>query len=214
MTMTYHRSTINRLFCACLGLICACLPTSAVVNAAEHVVVPKTVGATEVLEKVKDEVIEPKNQGTQSDLFVLTAQAAVIQLKPGTENEYILQLKYLETPLTYFTDRPDRVAGTMNVDELLEMWKANKLNTKDNQPNVSVVGYSRFVDKAQIYVFKVMQPVYNEKTRTLTFDGTIIGDNIPSKTKKTILDHTSVYIDDIHWHGNKFIPHERHHHER
>ena len=76
------------------------------------------------------------SSGSPSFLFVLSAQS-------GGLKDAVLTLR--GTPaVVYFSDRPDRIAGHMRVEEFIALWDKGPESFKDDPPNATL---SVFQDK-------------------------------------------------------------------
>lgn len=140
-----------------------------------------------------------------ANLFVMTAPSA--QLKPiaNTRHQYELTLKGMQPQVTYFTDKPERKTGKTTMAEFLNIWQANALNNRNNQPNVSLVTYARLNQAPLVYVFEIHNPHYDVHTGNMQFTALAIGDHKPT-IQNHQLNQASLFIDDIQWNGNKFKP--------
>lgn len=142
-----------------------------------------------------------------NNLFVMTAPQAQIMPLAQHKDTYQIKLSGLQPMVTYFSDRPQRFAGTTSIDEFLKIWQDNKLNTHRNRPNVSLVSYSPGENSAKVYVFELKQPKFDAKTGSIAFNAKAIGESKPAANRTTELQQASLFVDDIGWHGNKFKPH-------
>ncbi|MBM3184132.1 MAG: hypothetical protein FJZ64_02370 [Chlamydiae bacterium] len=106
-----------------------------------------------------------------SYLFVLNAKAGKLNAQAGT-----LVLTDVSKSVFFFTDRPNRRAGKMPMNDFLSAWTQGSDSFKKDHPNASVVGLlstkdAPFTDIAVI----LSRPNYNSARSTLTFSVAPVG---------------------------------------
>lgn len=116
--------------------------------------------------------ITKTNSNQPEFLFVQTAGSAIVSAVPNKKNTYILILKNVNPYVTYFTERPNRIAGLMPLEEFLKYWQEGKNNFSKNIPNASLVAYhkKKFKGKQLVqHVIELTAPTYNANKKTVTY---------------------------------------------
>jgi len=88
----------------------------------------------------------------------------------GNKNKFVFKIKDVSDRVTWFTDIPDREAGSENVQELINGWE--DFFPDGNNPNAAL----EFDDnngKSDVVVFEMSKPVYSSKRDTLKFKAKI-----------------------------------------
>ena len=88
----------------------------------------------------------------------------------GNKNKFVFKIKDVSDRVTWFTDIPDREAGSENVEELINGWE--DFFPDGNNPNAAL----EFDDnngKSDVVVFEMSKPVYSSKRDTLKFKAKI-----------------------------------------
>jgi len=87
------------------------------------------------------------------------------RFKPLGNSKFKVSLKGVDSKLTWFTDRPDREAGSVSFDDLISQWDNGFAG---DAPNSALL----FKDENRnndTVVFEQSKPRYNEKKKKLTF---------------------------------------------
>ncbi|MGE3920714.1 MAG: hypothetical protein AB7F64_07225 [Gammaproteobacteria bacterium] len=107
-------------------------------------------------------------------MFVQTAGKVSIQPLAGHKNTYTITLRQMNPYVTYFSNRPYRVAGMLTVQNFINRWNQGKgpANFNQNPPNASLVALkSKFLEKSQSinFALEVSHPQYNRAQQSLTY---------------------------------------------
>lgn len=106
----------------------------------------------------------------QEFLFVQTAEAGRWEPKPGESGTYLLTLTGAASQTIYFSDRPERIVGTVPVDQFLDVLGF----TPANPPNAALVtGHG---DDEEVLVIELLAPAYDPGTDTLTYEARVLED--------------------------------------
>ena len=108
-------------------------------------------------------------------LFVQTAQMGSFVPKPGEDGVYQVTLAGASAQTVYFSDRPERIVGTVPTVQFLDGLGF----TPDSPPNAALV--SQTEEGEEIVVVELLNPIYTEDfgpegTVTLTYDVKILAD--------------------------------------
>jgi len=106
-----------------------------------------------------------------SILFSQTAKSAAIKANVARPGWHLLTLNNVNKQTIWFSDRPQRSAGTLPTEKYVANWKKGANNFKMNNPNASLI---IFKDKHGLLaeehaVIQLSQPQYDTKTNTLTY---------------------------------------------
>ena len=118
----------------------------------------------------------PGAEGDQTFfLFVQTFRAGTMVAKEGEDGAYILTLTGGPAQTIYFSDRPERIVGTMPTHQFLETLGF----PPDNPPNAALVAQTD--EGEDIVVVELLNPVYTEgfgpdQGATLTYDVRVLAD--------------------------------------
>ena len=102
-------------------------------------------------------------------LFSLHGKRGIVKER-GNKNKFVFKIKDVSDRVTWFTDIPDREAGSENVEELINGWE--DFFPDGNNPNAAL----EFDDnngKSDVVVFEMSKPVYSSKRDTLKFKAKI-----------------------------------------
>ena len=117
---------------------------------------------------------------TESRLFVKLAQEATLA-------DGVLTLHDVDRSVLWFTDRPFRDSGSMDIAHLIEAWHDGDDSFAENPPNAVLSGMSADGEVAIVVV--LMTPRYEDST--LSFHFSAISDDIPDR-----LSNVALMIDD------------------
>lgn len=101
--------------------------------------------------------------------LLFTASGASGRFKKLSANRYKIVLRGIDELLTWFTDRPERDAGSISFDSLISQWDSG---FGEIPPNSALV----FKDKDGVrdtVVFEQSKPRYNSEKKKLTFNAKI-----------------------------------------
>lgn len=107
-------------------------------------------------------------------LFVQLADRGTWTPKPGEDGVYLLTLSELGEQTLYFSDRPDRIVGTVPTDQFLDSLGF----TPENPPNAAVV-VTTPAGERDVLVVELFDPVYtrtfgDEGEETLTYEASVL----------------------------------------
>ncbi len=126
-------------------------------------------------------------------LFVLAA-------KKGTFKKGRLVLHDIASQVVYFSDRPNRIAGNMNIAEFIEMWDSGDDSFKKDPPNAAL----SIVERGGINtpVIEISDPKV-EDGHSLSFKTKVLTGKVPRS-----MGPTSVFVDTVvvHHVGRRFRP--------
>lgn len=134
-------------------------------------------------------------------MFVQTAENGTFSAIPGKDS-YKLVLKGVTPQTVYFSDRPERIAGSVNNRDFLSAIGFGKLNP----PNAAIVLTEPKSKDSDVIVVTLENPVYNESTKTLTYEAKPLKDikgtklafwgNKSDKQLPSTFSKVSIFIDD------------------
>jgi len=131
-------------------------------------------------------------------LFTQTAEYAVFTPLKNKKNWYRLTLNNIHNKTIWFTDRPDRQAGVLSTQKFVNLWSKGKDSFQKNNPNgslVSLVDNMKGMNLNKVGVFRLATPIYNSKTKTLSYDVYSLYSTVPQKTSKEGLHEVALFID-------------------
>ena len=136
-------------------------------------------------------------KANQNYLMVQSAQTADIKQNQNS-NTYTVTLENVSPYVSYFSERPDRKAGTMHIDEFLKLWThQGKDSFSANPPNADLHATQIMSSSEAInFPIELTNPVYNHESKTLSYTAT------PLKGSKLIPDlakvqHVLLFIDQV-----------------
>ena len=104
-------------------------------------------------------------------LFVQPFSAGTWKPKDGEAGTFTLTLTGPAASTVYFSDRPERIFGTLPTHQFLETLGF----TPDNPPNAALVARSESGEE-DVVVIELFNPVYDETNGTLTYDAKLLAD--------------------------------------
>lgn len=134
-------------------------------------------------------------------MFVQVAQSGGITPKPGEDGVYQVTLDGAFAQTVYFSDRPDRIVGSVAMDQFIEGLGFSP----ENPPNAAIVTQT---DQGEdVLVVELLNPVWDESGGTLTYDVRVLDDyqgqgladlaaQQSDDTLPETLGETSLFIDD------------------
>ena len=145
---------------------------------------------------------QAKQVDTLKVMFVQNAKSASITPIKNQKQKYKLTLKGLPKNISYFSDRPRRVAGLMPMAKYLEVWNQNTPNSyKSNPPNVAI----ETAKLTKSIIGSLSAPKYDAKHHSMTYTLTVI--NKPLKlADSNNMGPVSLFIDPtmVHWNPGGF----------
>jgi hypothetical protein len=127
-------------------------------------------------------------------LFTQTAPSATIS--PDKEkNWYILTLNNVNPDVLWFSNRPVRMSGNINVAEFIKYWKdpTDQQNFVKDHPNADLIGTSGNTKVRG--VFMLTKPNYDPQQQTLSYRVYHISGAGNFNKNVTSLQHVALFID-------------------
>ncbi len=90
-------------------------------------------------------------------LYVISSQAAKVEKK---NNAVYLELK--KPAITYFSDRPVREAGVVDLNNFIQLWGQGANSFKSDNPNAYIVGLKTSVEPKQSQVVELSHPKFHK----------------------------------------------------
>lgn len=106
-------------------------------------------------------------------LFVQSADSGRLASAGNADGEYMLTLRGVPAEVTSFSERPDRVASVVPIDELLDAWDSGPFSA--DPPNAALVIADAHVAR-DTFVFALAKPRYDPKRDTLRYRATLVRD--------------------------------------
>ena len=133
-----------------------------------------------------------------SYLLIQESESATLMPVQNKKGVYTLTLKNVSPNLTYFSDRPHRIAGKMTIDDYLALWKDGKDSFQNDNPNVGLISatFEAQTDHGvRSDVLELFNPVYDPAKKTLTYYAKPLheGFYLQSGTYQTV----SLFIDEV-----------------
>lgn len=104
-------------------------------------------------------------------LFLQSFETGSLMPVAGTPGHYTLTLRQGLGETVYFSDRPQKIVGTMPTPSFLEGLGF----TPDNPPNAALVGH-RSPTQKDVVVLELRNPRYDKSSNTATYDVTLLQD--------------------------------------
>lgn len=105
-------------------------------------------------------------------IYIQQAKVAELSLNPNRLGHYILKVSGNDKTLVYFSDKPERIAGTVNLNQFVKMWQNNAKLSEDN-PN-AVISYVEFhatkEEGAGVDVLQLSNPHYDVAQDAIIFN--------------------------------------------
>lgn len=133
-------------------------------------------------------------------LFVQVAKSGALVAKQNQPNTYSLVLKAVEPFTSYFTDRPNRVTGLLATNNFVSIWQSEN-DIRKIPPNVAMETSNLKNGNHVNQVLVLSDPVYDAKNHLITYTAKSLNG---SQLQPMNLGYTVLFIDNFHWHGNKF----------
>lgn len=118
-----------------------------------------------------DSIVQ-ENQNTNELIYIQQAKVANLTQDPNSLGKYLFTIQGSDKTLVYFSDKPDREAGTLSLNQFVKAWQNNG-NLKKNPPNV-VISYVDFKASSDsgvgVDVLTLSNPVYDFSTDSITFE--------------------------------------------
>jgi hypothetical protein len=134
-------------------------------------------------------------------MFVQTAHGGHFVPKPGEDGVYQLVLRGASAHTVHFSDRPQRIVGSVSTADFLGTLGFSE----ENPPNAAVVAQTEGGGE-DVIVVALLNPDYDSGSQTLTYDVVVldeyVGDGFGELAQQTdpelpeTFGHTSLFIDD------------------
>lgn len=105
-------------------------------------------------------------------IYIQQAKVAELTNNPEKIGAYLLKIGGSDKTLVYFSDKPERDAGTLSLSQFVKTWQ-NTPQLKENPPNavISFVKFKATSDKGVgADILQLSNPVYDFSTDTVTFE--------------------------------------------
>lgn len=149
-------------------------------------------------------VATPATEATKETMFLFlqTFESGSLVPKPGSPGGYTLTLRKGLGETVYFSDRPQKIVGTMPTPKFLDALGF----PPDNPPNAALIGH-RSASHKDIVVLELFNPKYDTSSNTATYDVKLLQDwhkldetfeQTPDDAKQLPRDFTAahLFIDD------------------
>lgn len=122
-------------------------------------------------------------------LFLQEAEQAT--LIPSSKGCYNLSLTKLQPELLYFSDRPNKVSGYMNVQEFMSIWGKSKVIH-----NAVLHGYANSKDHASTSIaLSISLPTYHSKWDRLSYTACLLDVKSEKSWPETKLYNATLFVD-------------------
>lgn len=131
-------------------------------------------------------------------LMIQHGNKATIAHNPGSKT-FTITLRDASPYVAYFSDRPTRKAGTIPLQEFLQLWTRKGTRSFQNDPpnanfNAMEMGTSHS-EGIKNFSIELTNPQYDSQTNTLRYTATPLpGTEIP---KASVLHYITLFIDDV-----------------
>lgn len=135
-------------------------------------------------------------------LFTQTADSAVLSQNPQKPQSYIFTLHNVNPSTVWFSDRPQRVSGTLTISEFMKYWTQptpNNFVTDHPNANLIAVYKDKEINKHISGVLMLARPVYNAQQQTLTYDAYSLDKSFQNYPQTLTLHHVVLFIDSGPW---------------
>lgn len=141
--------------------------------------------------------------GEPSFLYVqYSGTGSFVLVGDGDPNHYTLTLSDVLPITTYFSDRPQRIAGTLSIDEFIGL---NGLFDEDNPPNAAVTAIDPSDGSEGIVIVELRNPVYDWQLANLFYDAIVVEEpnarglgpwqRLSGEALPRVLERINVFID-------------------
>lgn len=130
-------------------------------------------------------------------LFVQSATQGKITAHQKDADKYLVTLTGVSPYVSYFSDRPHRVAGHLKVEKFEKLWKEKGKNSfREDPPNAELVAVHP-EDKIFNYTVELIEAKYDQKAGTVTYAVKPIKGSEMSLPNEATLNHVFLFIDDV-----------------
>ncbi len=137
-----------------------------------------------------------------SFLFSWNAHSGVLVPVTPQEGIYKLTLNNVGSSVFYFSDRPNRIIGTMSPENFLKLWQQNIAGSFNKvAPNVDVRGvklYGLSGKKMSNFVVVLSEPVYNKHNQSITYNAKLLSNAAGSNPKQELeFKNLALFFDNV-----------------
>lgn len=144
-------------------------------------------------------IADNKNSQTETYFFFQHAQSAEIKATPEP-NVYNITFNNIAQKVFYVSDRPNRVAGSFELDKFLGLWNCSGNHSfKLTPPNAIIHGSTKqagSVAQSLNISVELTEPTYNVQTNTLTYKANMLKGGTPIQDAVT-MEEVSIFIDPV-----------------
>jgi len=137
-------------------------------------------------------------------LFVQTAPSGTFEVKDGRQ---ILTLSEISPYTIYFSDRPDRITGSMTTRNFFASWGGGNNSFDVDPPNAALEIFDNN-ENSNVFILELSSPVYSPTSGILQYDVIILQDTTDGLTQyddrndmeiPAIFDDAVLFIDSGDW---------------
>lgn len=144
----------------------------------------------------------PKNTGQNATmLFIQSAPSAVLIPNSPQTGTYELVLHDVHNTVSYFSERPNRISGTIPIARFVNFWKLQGPDGFNTQaPNADIMGtqiHSIFSAKNANFTFALSQPAYNAKNKSIAYAATPLQGQQDLPKAPIKLEHVKLFFDNL-----------------
>ncbi|MFN0065367.1 MAG: hypothetical protein ACKVOH_03940 [Chlamydiales bacterium] len=126
-------------------------------------------------------------------LFILHSANGEVVTDRYNKNNATLTLINIDQSVVYFSDRPERHAGTMKLTSFLKIWNTGKGNFHEDPPNAGFVSFEDAYHRFSELPIELKNPKYDDLHDVVIFDISSLGK--PFEFDQHMLEEVSVFID-------------------
>ena len=105
-------------------------------------------------------------------IYIQQAKVAELSVNPNAIDSYLLKVSGSDKTLVYFSDKPDRLAGTLTLSQFVKTWQHSS-SQQEESPN-AVISYVEFKASTDSGVgadiLQLSNPVYDACSESVTFE--------------------------------------------
>lgn len=130
-------------------------------------------------------------------MFVQTAENAKIAALPGTHGEYSLTLHGKSPQVTFLTERPHRIAGTISKKQFASFWQKGRNPFSKSAPNADI--YTKLSANKEVNIPVELTALhYDQKSHNMVYHIRALKgatESLKKMGKYKLLGETVLYID-------------------
>jgi hypothetical protein len=131
-------------------------------------------------------------------LYTQMADSATMEKDPANKDKYKLVLHNVHHRTLWFSDRPQRKAGTMTTENFVKSWSQGQNSFAKDNPNANMISVEDSAHKVSAHmdgVFTLSNPVYNAKDHTLSYDVSNVYKKLVMNDQSAQLQQVTLFID-------------------